>query len=66
MKVTKTIISAVLGAAAGGTAGYFVGRELEKRDQAAIEADVDNTPVLDISDAEAEGDAEAPADEKEV
>lgn len=65
MKVTKTIISAVLGAAAGGTAGYFVGRELEKRDQAAIEAEEQNTPAIDISDTEAEGEAEAPADEKE-
>jgi len=46
MKVTKNIIGAGIGAAIGGVAGYFVGREMEKREQncEAITANTD-TPI---------------------
>jgi len=60
MKVTKNIIGAGIGAAIGGVAGYFVGREMEKREQncEAITANTD-TPInifendaADIADIE--------------
>lgn len=67
MKVSKAIIGAAIGTAVGGTAGYFIGREVEKRNSANedyIESDVRDTPAIDICPEEAEGDADVSADEE--
>jgi len=57
MKVSKAIIGAAIGTAVGGTAGYFIGREVEKRTAEAdgvelIETEIEETPALDTVDGD--------------
>ena len=65
MKVTKSIIGATIGAVAGGAAGYFIGREVEKREQANTEIE----PAITFEDLPLDGEEsteEASADSADL
>lgn len=48
MKVTKNIIGAGIGAAIGGVAGYFVGREMEKKEHKCETITTNTDTPIDI------------------
>ena len=64
MKVNKAIIGAAIGTAVGGTAGYFIGREVERRaaedEMEFIDTDLEETPAIETAET---AEAEAPAEE---